>query len=146
MPMMTMPDSFVNERLKVARDSPAVRSCHAAIRSRGHRKEPRGLALTRSEPESSTERFRVTLGPSGALHHPPPKQRMLPQWNTQEDPDDVGAPTELFVAPFLGGVRPDLAPVFDRDGGEGRPRPTARAPMRGSCLDRSSRRRRASSC
>ena len=40
---------------------------HAAIKSLGHPQEPRGLALTRSEPRGPTERFRVTLDPSGSF-------------------------------------------------------------------------------
>src|SRR5918998_6010793 len=36
-----------------------------------------------------------------------------------EDPDDVGAATDLTVQPFAGIVRPDLAPQLLREAGEG---------------------------
>jgi hypothetical protein len=36
-----------------------------------------------------------------------------------EDPDHVGAPADLAVEPFLGVVRPDLAPEFLGEAGEG---------------------------
>jgi hypothetical protein len=35
-----------------------------------------------------------------------------------EDPDDVGAAAQLLVEPFLGVVRPDLAPVLLGEPGE----------------------------
>ena len=35
-----------------------------------------------------------------------------------EDPDDVGAASDLPVQPFVGIVRPDLAPDLLREGGE----------------------------
>ena len=40
-------------------------------------------------------------------------------WRLGEDPDDVGAASDLAVEPLVGVVRPDLAPDFLGEGGEG---------------------------